>query len=121
MWNEKTYYVYILASKRNGTLYIGVTNDLLRRVWEHREGIVDGFTKKYGVKHLVYFEEFGDVGAAIHRETRLKKWKRQWKIDLIQSRNLLWDDLYEQMIAPKPLPQWLVEANAVAAERAIKP
>ena len=89
------YYVYILASKRNGTLYIGVTNDLARRVWEHREGLAEGFTKDYGVKRLVYFEAFEDINAAIHREDRLKKWKRQWKIDLIQSRNLLWDDLYE--------------------------
>jgi putative endonuclease len=89
------YYVYLLASKRNGTLYIGVTNDLVRRVWEHREGLVDGFTKTYGVKHLVHFETFEDINAAIHRETRLKKWKRQWKMDLIQSHNLMWDDLYE--------------------------
>jgi putative endonuclease len=89
------YYVYILASKRNGTLYIGVTNDLVRRVWEHREGLVEGFTKTYGVKRLVHYETFDDINAAIHRETRLKKWKRQWKIDLIQSRNIPWDDLYE--------------------------
>jgi putative endonuclease len=67
------YYVYILASKRNGTLYTGVTNELSRRVWEHREGLAEGFTKDYGVKHLVYFEVFEDVNAAIHRETRLKK------------------------------------------------
>jgi putative endonuclease len=89
------YYVYILANKRNGTLYIGVTNDLVRRVWEHREGLVEGFTKTYGVKRLVHYETFDDINAAIHRETRLKKWKRQWKIDLIQSRNIPWDDLYE--------------------------
>ena len=89
------YYVYILASKRNGTLYIGVTNDLARRVGEHREGLVEGFTATYGVKHLVHYEIFEDVNAAIHRETRLKKWKRQWKIDLIQTRNLLWVDLYD--------------------------
>jgi putative endonuclease len=82
------YYVYILASKRNGTLYIGVTNNLARRVWEHREGLVGGFTKTYGVKHLVHYETFEDIHAAIHREDRLKKWKRQWKIDLIQSNNL---------------------------------
>jgi putative endonuclease len=91
---SKQYFVYILASKRNGTLYIGVTNALGRRVWEHREGIVDGFTKKYGVKMLVHYEAFEEVGAAIHRETRLKKWKRQWKIDLIQRNNLEWVDLY---------------------------
>jgi putative endonuclease len=89
------YYVY--ASRRNGTLYIGVTNDLARRVWEHREGLAEGFTKDYGIKRLVYFETFEDINAAIHREDRLKKWKRQWKIDLIQARNPLWDDLYETL------------------------
>jgi putative endonuclease len=95
---SKTYYVYILASGKNGTLYIGVTNDLRRRVWEHREGLVLGFTKKYGVKMLVYFEEFGDVGFAIDRETRLKKWKRRWKIELIEKTNPEWHDLYEAVI-----------------------
>lgn len=89
----KTYWVYILASARNGTLYIGVTNDLARRIMEHRDGLVPGFTKRYGVKMLVYYEAFDDVNAAIHREKRLKTWKRQWKIDLIQSRNLEWIDL----------------------------
>jgi putative endonuclease len=89
--------VYILASKRNGTLYIGITNDLGRRVWEHREGLVDGFTKKYEVKRLVYFEIFESVESALHRETRLKKYKREWKINLIQSRNVDWDDLYETL------------------------
>jgi len=84
---SKTYFVYILASKRNGTLYIGVTNDLVRRVWEHREGLVEGFTKKYSVSRLVHYETFDDVYAAINRETRLKKWKRQWKIALIQKNN----------------------------------
>jgi putative endonuclease len=92
---EKRYFVYILASKRNGTLYIGVTNDLLRRVWEHREEMVDGFTKKYGVKMLVHYEVFESVHDAIHREDRLKKWKRKWKVNLIQRSNLEWDDLYE--------------------------
>jgi len=89
------YYVYILASERNGTLYIGVTNDLAQRVWQHREGLVPGFTKTYGVHRLVYYEIFEDVRVAIERETRLKKWKRQWKTDLIQTRNVFWDDLYE--------------------------
>jgi putative endonuclease len=90
---SKTYYVYILASKRNGTLYIGVTNNLIRRVWEHREGLVPGFTKKYGVGTLVYYEMFPDVRAAIARETRLKKYKREWKINLIQQNNVEWRDL----------------------------
>jgi len=89
----KTYWVYILASRRNGTLYIGVTNDLARRCWEHREGIVPGFTRKYGVKMLVYFEAFGDIESAIHRETRLKKYKREWKLNLIESTNPGWQDL----------------------------
>jgi putative endonuclease len=89
----KTYWVYILASRRNGTLYIGVTNDLARRCWEHREGMVPGFTRKYGVKILVYFEAFGDIEAAIHRETRLKKYKREWKLNLIESMNSGWQDL----------------------------
>jgi putative endonuclease len=93
----KTYYVYILASKRNGTLYIGVTNDLARRVMEHREGLVPGFTKKYGVKTLVYYETFDDINAAIHRETRLKKYKREWKINLIQQHNVEWRDLTETL------------------------
>ena len=110
-FDEKSYYVYILASRRNGTLYIGVTNDLLRRAWEHREGAIPGFTRKYGVKHLVYFEEFDDIRVAIHRETRLKKWNRKWKLDLIESRNPEWKDLYEEMTSPKPLPEWLVTAN----------
>jgi putative endonuclease len=93
----KTYFVYILASKRNGTLYIGVTGDLFRRVWEHREGLAEGFTKKYGVKMLVHYELFEDIHAAIHREDRLKKWNRQWKIDLIQKHNVEWNDLYETL------------------------
>jgi putative endonuclease len=94
---SKIYYVYILASKRNGTLYTGVTNDLARRVSEHREGLVPGFTKKYGVKTLVYYETFDDINAAIHRETRLKKYKREWKINLIQQNNIEWRDLSETL------------------------
>ena len=94
---SKTYYVYILASKRNGTLYIGVTNDLARRVWEHREGLVEGFTKKYGVKVLVYYEMFGDIGLAIAREKRLKRYKREWKMNLIEQNNADWRDLYETL------------------------
>jgi len=94
---SKTYYVYILASKRNGTLYIGVTSDLARRVWERREGLVPGFTKKYGVKMLVYFEMFEDIHDAIARETRLKKYKREWKINLIQKDNVEWRDRYQTL------------------------
>lgn len=93
-----TYYVYILASGRNGTLYIGATGDLPRRIWEHREGLLGGFTKRYGVKKLVHFEIFEDVRDALHRETRLKKWKRAWKINLIQQTNLEWEDLYDHLV-----------------------
>ncbi|MBS0470694.1 MAG: GIY-YIG nuclease family protein [Proteobacteria bacterium] len=90
---SKTYFTYIMASKRNGTLYIGVTNDLARRAWEHREGLVSGFTKTYDVKTLVYFETFEDVRDAIAREKRLKKYKRAWKLNLIQQHNIEWEDL----------------------------
>ena len=92
---SKTYYVYILASKCNGTLYIGVTSDIHKRVWEHRNGVIPGFTKKYGIKTLVYYEVFDDVRAAIDREKRLKKYKHEWKINLIQQRNVEWQDLVE--------------------------
>lgn len=91
----REYYIYILASKRNGTLYIGVTNDLVRRVYEHREGLVPGFTKRYGVKRLMYYEETDDIGAAIWREKCLKKWYRKWKIRLIEKDNPTWRDLYD--------------------------
>ena len=90
---SKVYYVYLMASRRNGTLYIGVTNDLARRAWEHREGLVPGFTKKYHVKMLMYYEAFDDIDAAIHRETRLKKYKREWKLKLIEQDNPGWRDL----------------------------
>jgi putative endonuclease len=93
----KNYWVYIMASERNGTLYIGVTNDLARRVGGHRDGIADGFTKKYGVKMLVYSEIFDDIHAAIARETRLRKWKRRWKLELIEKHNPDWRDLAETL------------------------
>lgn len=92
------YYVYILASKKNGTLYIGVTNDLLRRVFEHRSEMIDGFTKKYKVRKLVYYEHTNDIYSAIEREKMLKKWNRQWKIELIEQFNPDWNDLYEELI-----------------------
>ena len=90
-----TYFTYIMASKRNGTLYVGVTNDLVRRIYEHRESLADGFTKKHGVKTLVYFESHDDIARAIQREKNLKRWRRAWKIDLIEKANPAWDDLYE--------------------------
>jgi putative endonuclease len=92
------YYVYILASKRNGTLYIGVTNDLVRRVHEHKSGLVEGFTKRYGVHSLVYYEQCEDIESAIQREKRLKFWHRKWKIRLIEEANPDWKDLYECII-----------------------
>jgi len=94
----RQYYVYILASKRNGTLYIGVTNNLLRRVWEHKNCLVEGFTKKYHVHKLVYFEIYRDIYGAITREKRMKKWNRQWKIDLIEKANPQWRDLFLDVI-----------------------
>jgi len=89
----KTYYVYILASKRNGTLYIGVTNNLSRRITEHKQGIADGFTKKYNIKTLVYYEWTNDIDSALSREKALKKWNRKWKLDLIEKDNSNWNDL----------------------------
>ena len=91
------YYVYILASEKNGTLYIGVTNDLIRRVYEHREAIVDGFSKRYGVKRLVYFETHDSIEAAIEREKKLKHWPREWKLNLIERDNPDWCDLYPDL------------------------
>jgi putative endonuclease len=93
----KTFFVYIMASKKNGTLYIGMTNNLIRRVYEHKNNMNEGFTKKYGVHRLVYYEPITDVNAAIKREKQMKKWKRQWKIELIEKENSNWDDLYEQL------------------------
>ena len=93
----KHYYVYILASKKNGTLYIGMTNDLIRRVYEHKNNLVEGFTKKYKVHTLVYYEQGTDVKKVIVRETQLKAWKRQWKIELIEKFNPDWNDLYAKL------------------------
>ena len=90
----RVFYVYILASKKNGTLYIGVTNDIARRVFEHRNGKGNSFTRRYGVFRLVYFETFPTATEAIHREKSLKKWPRQWKIDMIEKDNAEWFDLY---------------------------
>jgi putative endonuclease len=87
-------FVYIMASGRNGTLYVGVTDDLVKRAWQHREGLVEGFTKRYDVKFLVYYEVFDDILFARARERRLKHWKRDWKIALIERDNPDWRDLY---------------------------
>lgn len=92
---QKQYYVYILASQERGTLYIGVTSDFVKRVWEHKNKVVEGFTGKYDVDRLVYFEVFSDVEEAIKHEKRLKKYKRDWKMNLIERQNPHWDDLYD--------------------------
>lgn len=92
---SKSYFVYILAGKRNGTLYIGVTNNLERRVYEHKNNLIRGFTSKYNVHLLVYFEETPDVESAIKREKQLKKWNREWKIELIEKTNPNWEDLFD--------------------------
>ncbi len=92
------YFVYILSSKRNGTLYIGFTSDLVKRIYEHKSNIVDGFTKKYGVHDLVYFEQHQDVSEAITREKQIKKWNREWKMQLIEKNNPDWKDLYGTLI-----------------------
>ncbi|MFC1726677.1 GIY-YIG nuclease family protein [candidate division KSB1 bacterium] len=88
------YYVYIVASKKNGTLYIGITNDLIRRIREHKEGKISGFTKKYEICNLVYFEEHNSINDAILREKKLKKWNRSWKIELIENLNKEWKYLF---------------------------
>ena len=94
----KYYFVYIMASKKNGVLYIGMTNDLIKRVSEHKAGEFGGFTKSYNVHNLVYYETFGDINQAIAREKKLKKWNRQWKIDLIEKVNPNWKDLFDDLI-----------------------
>jgi putative endonuclease len=92
-----SFYVYMLASRRHGTLYIGMTDDLVRRVWQHREGVIAGFTKQYGVKVLVWYEEHSSRESAFERERRMKKWNRSWKIRMIESFNPQWRDLYDQI------------------------
>jgi putative endonuclease len=94
----RSFYVYILASKRNGTLYIGVTNDIIKRVYEHKNNLIDGFTKKYNVHLLVYYEQTTDINSAIQREKQLKKWNRKWKLKLIEEDNPKWDDLYNNFL-----------------------
>ncbi|WP_086736141.1 GIY-YIG nuclease family protein [Erythrobacter colymbi] len=96
---EKVYFVYILASDRNGTLYVGITSDIAARVWQHRTGAVPGFTSRYGVHRLVHMEAFSDVDEAILREKRIKKWRRAWKLELIERDNPQWLDLYERINA----------------------
>ena len=94
---EKTPCVYILASRRNGTLYVGVTSDLLKRCWEHKENLIDGFTKRYNIHDLVYYELHGTMPDAIQREKQIKKWRRSWKISLIEELNPTWRDLWSEV------------------------
>jgi len=96
--NKNSYCVYILSSQRNGTLYIGVTNNLARRVWEHKNQKVDGFTKRYEVHHLVYYEIHESPESAITREKQIKKWNRLWKIRIIEEKNPEWKDLYQNIL-----------------------
>ena len=92
------YYVYILTSERNSVFYVGVTNDLIRRIYEHKHNMIDGFTKKYNVKMLVYYEYFNDIREAIYREKVIKKWKRKYKIHAIENMNPEWKDLYDDLV-----------------------
>jgi len=94
----KQYYVYILASKKNGVLYIGITSGLVKRVYEHKNNLIEGFTKKYHVHKLVYYEEINDVYTAITREKQIKKWNRAWKVQLIEKNNSDWGDLYYNLL-----------------------
>lgn len=91
-------YIYILASKRNGTLYIGVTSDLVRRIYEHKNDLADGFTNKHSVHDLIYYEKYDSIEDAIVREKQLKKWKRDWKLKLIEGFNPDWKDLYDEIL-----------------------
>jgi putative endonuclease len=94
---KENFYVYILSSKRRGTLYIGVTSDLSKRVYEHKNGLVEGFTKRYEVHRLVYYEVAKDAEAALTRERQIKKWNRAWKLRLIEEHNSQWEDLYANL------------------------
>jgi len=94
----------MLASRRNGTLYVGVTNDVMRRTWEHKNDLIEGFTRKYGVHILVWYEWHNDINAAILREKRIKRWNRAWKIELIEKQNSGWNDLYDRLLGEIALP-----------------
>jgi putative endonuclease len=96
---SRSYFVYSLAGRRKGTLYVGVTNDPTKRVWQHKHGLVDEFTKKYGIKTLLWYEQTESIESAITREKQIKKWNRDWKIELIEVNNPAWKDLYEEITA----------------------
>ncbi len=98
----REYFVYMLASQRNGTLYIGMTNNLLKRADQHKKQQNEGFTAKYGVKRLVYYERYRHAADAINREKQMKRWKRQWKLELIEKVNPQWRDLFEELVESRP-------------------
>lgn len=98
----KQYFLYIMASKKNGTLYVGVISDIIKRVYEHKEGIIKGFTSQYDIKTLVYYEVFKDVEEAIKREKNVKAWKRDWKLKIIEEKNPDWLDLYDDITGSQP-------------------
>ena len=102
MKNEKSFYVYIMASRRNGTLYIGMTSDLIGRVWQHKNGVTKGFTTKHKVHRLVYFEIHDTAETAATRERQMKEWQRAWKIKRIEEMNPGWDDLYDDLTGSRP-------------------
>ena len=110
---DQNYFVYLLASRRNGTLYCGVTNDRARRVHEHREGRAEGFTRKYGVVHLVWFELHSDITEAILREKRIKKWNRDWKIEMIEAENRDWRDLSVDLGLEPLVPAILTKTEVI--------
>ncbi len=111
---DKQYFVYILTTRKNTVLYTGITSDLAARVWQHKQGLVEGFTKKYCVNKLVYFEEYEDVNEAIHREKCIKKWKRGWKLELIEKMNPEWNDLYGNHSIPAFAGMTVLEDTRIA-------
>jgi putative endonuclease len=115
MRRQKHFCVYIMASKPWGTLYVGMTSELMLRLFQHREGLIEGFTKKYGVKHLVYYEEHATAWDAIRREKRIKKWPRAWKINLIRTDNPDWNDLaadwYPKLMTKEEIVNWVARTS----------
>jgi putative endonuclease len=123
MREPRRYFVYVLASQRNGTLYTGITGDLVNRIWQHRSKVREGFTSTYNVTMLVYYEWFDDPGVAIRREKRIKRWKRKWKLELIEGVNPLWRDLYDEQsgIAVLPVDPHLLSSRSRYANRDLEP
>ena len=111
---EKLYYVYMITTQKNTALYTGITSDLIHRIWQHKEGLIKGFTKKYNVKKLVYFEEYKDVQEAIHREKCIKRWKREWKEKLIEKMNPEWKNLCKDDMIPASAGMTTMEDTRIA-------